>query len=195
MIVSPDTKRENRIPQGQHLLERWPVLHHGSVPEFDEKTWNFKITGLVEKELVLDFDGFMSLPRVEVFSDIHCVTRWSRLDNTWEGVSTGEIKKLVDVLPEARFVRVYGAGGFSTNLSIQDFFSEDVLFATKHDGKDLSAEHGAPLRLVVPRLYFRKSAKWATGVEFMAEDRPGFWESGGYHMHGNPWKEERYSNR
>jgi DMSO/TMAO reductase YedYZ molybdopterin-dependent catalytic subunit len=194
MIRSPDTLRDDRVPPGQHLIESWPVLHHGSVPEIDGKAWKFNISGLVEKEVVLDFDEFMALPRVEVFSDIHCVTRWSRLDNTWEGVSTSEIKDLVSILPEAKFVMVHGARGFSTNLSLDDFFSEDVLFAVKHDSKALTSEHGAPVRLVVPRLYFWKSAKWVTGVEFLSENRRGFWESGGYHMHGDPWLEERYSS-
>ncbi len=194
MIVSPDTERENRVPPGQHLLERWPVLHHGSVPEIDEKAWKFKLSGLVEREAVFTFEEFMAFPRVDVMSDIHCVTRWSRLNNTWEGVSTSGIKDRVSILPEAKYVMVHGARGFSTNLLLDDFFSEDVLFAVKHDGKDLTAEHGAPVRLVVPRLYFWKSAKWVTGVEFMAENRPGFWESKGYHMHGDPWKEERYSS-
>ncbi len=194
MIVSSDTERENRVPPGQHLLERWPVLHHGSVPEIDEKAWKFKLSGLVEREAVFTFEEFMAFPRVDVMSDIHCVTRWSRLNNTWEGVSTSEIKDRVSILPEAKYVMVHGAQGFSTNLLLDDFFSEDVLFAVKHDGKDLTAEHGAPVRLVVPKLYFWKSAKWVTGVEFMAENKPGFWESKGYHMHGDPWKEERYSS-
>ncbi len=194
MIRSPDTLREDRIPPGQHLIERWPVLHHGSVPEIDPSKWRFRIFGLVEKEVELNLEEFLELRMVEVFSDIHCVTTWSRLNNTWEGVSTNEIKSIVSIQLEAKYVMVHGARGFSTNLSFQDFFSEDVLFAVKHDGKDLTAEHGAPVRLVVPRLYFWKSAKWVTGVEFMAGDRPGFWESGGYHMHGDPWKEERYSN-
>lgn len=193
MIVSPDTLRENRTPPGQHLLERWPVLHHGVVPEIDVSAWRFSIFGLVEEERSLDFDEFLSLPRVEVLSDIHCVTRWSRLNNTWEGVGTRTIKELVSIFPEVKFVMVYGAKGFTTNLSIEEFFQEDVLFALKHDGRNLTPEHGFPMRLVVPRLYFWKSAKWVTGLEFMKDEKPGFWESNGYHIHGDPWKEERYS--
>jgi DMSO/TMAO reductase YedYZ molybdopterin-dependent catalytic subunit len=192
MIRSPDTLRDERIPPGQHLIERWPVLHHGSVPKIDPSKWTFRIFGLVENEVEFNLEEFLELRMVEVFSDIHCVTTWSRLNNTWDGVSTNEIKNLISILPEAKYVMVHGARGFSTNLSVDDFFSEDVLFAVKHDGKDLTAEHGAPVRLVVPRLYFWKSAKWVTGVEFMVEDKPGFWESGGYHMHGDPWKEERH---
>ena len=192
-IISPDTKRENRIPPGQRLVKEWPVLHAGRVPDINIEKWSFRIFGLVEKEKILNLKEFMALPMVEVFSDIHCVTSWSKLDNTWEGVSTSEIKSLVKIKGEAEFVMVHGIGGFTTNLSLEDFFAEDVLFAVKHDGKPISVEHGAPLRLVVPRLYFWKSAKWVNGIEFMAKDKPGFWESRGYHNHGDPWMEERYS--
>lgn len=125
---------------------------------------------------------------------MHCVTGWSKLDNLWEGVSTAEVRQLVAILPQARFVMVHSEGGFSTNLSLDDFFQPDVLFAMKHDGEPLQPEHGYPLRLVVPRLYLWKSAKWVLGVEFMDRDKPGFWESVGYHNHGDPWKEERYSS-
>ena len=135
----------------------------------------------------------MALPRVTVLSDIHCVTGWSKLNNLWEGVSSGVIKDLVKILPPARFLMVHGARGFTTNLPLEDFFQPDVLFALRHNHNPLSPAHGYPVRLVVPHLYFWKSAKWAVGIEFLAEDRPGFWELNGYHMHGDPWKEERYS--
>lgn len=193
-VISADTLRPDRLPPGQRLTAKWPVLHYGQVPRVDVATWTFRITGLVSGERALNFQEFVSLPMVEVLSDIHCVTSWSRYDNLWEGVSTGTIKELVVLKPEARYVMVYGAGGFSTNLPLEDFFREDVLFALKHDGQPLSAEHGGPVRLVVPHLYFWKSAKWVTGIEFMAIDRPGFWEKAGYHMHGDPWQEERYSS-
>jgi DMSO/TMAO reductase YedYZ molybdopterin-dependent catalytic subunit len=193
IIRSPDTEREVRVPPGQRVTEKWPVLHYGSVPRIEITDWRFNISGLVKQERRLGYKEFTSLPRVKVFSDIHCVTGWSRLDNLWEGVSTGEIRELVKILPEARFVIVNGAGGFTTNLSWDDFFASDVLFALAHNGQALTPEHGHPLRLVVPRLYFWKSAKWVTGIEFVARDKPGFWESAGYHNHGDPWKEERYS--
>lgn len=193
MIRSPDTERENRIPPGQKVTERWPVLQYGRIPHIDTSTWTFTISGLVKKEKTLDFEEFMALPQVEVFSDIHCVTRWSRLDNLWKGVSTSVMQDLVDILSEAHYVMVHAAGGFTTNLAVSDFFAEDVLFAVNHNGNPLSPEHGYPVRLVVPRLYFWKSAKWVTGVEFMAEDEKGFWESYGYHNRGDPWKEERYA--
>jgi DMSO/TMAO reductase YedYZ molybdopterin-dependent catalytic subunit len=193
VIKSPDTARAERVPPGQKLTEKWPALHYGSVPKIDISKWEFSIFGLVEKERKLSYQEFTALPQVKVFSDIHCVTGWSKLDNLWEGVSSGQIRELVRILPEAKFVMVHSVGGFSTNLSLDDFFQPDVLFALKHNGAPLTPEHGYPLRLVVPRLYLWKSAKWVNGLEFMAEDKLGFWESGGYHNHGDPWKEERYS--
>ncbi len=193
IIKSPDTARKDRVPPGQKLTERWPALHHGSVPKIDISKWEFNIFGLVEQERKLSYGEFTALPQAKVFSDIHCVTGWSKLDNLWEGVASEQIKELVHILPEAKFVMVHSVGGFTTNLPLDDFFQPDVLFALKHNGETLTKEHGYPLRLVVPRLYFWKSAKWVTGVEFMAEDKRGFWESGGYHNHGDPWTEERYS--
>lgn len=194
VIRSPDVERKERVPPGQSVTDKWPVLHHGSVPKIEVSRWTFKISGLVEEERRLSYQEFLSLPMVKVFSDIHCVTGWSRLDNLWEGVSTIVLKQLVTILPEAKCAIVHAAGGFTANLALSDFFKPDVLFAVKHNDKLLTPEHGFPVRLVVPRLYFWKSAKWVTGVEFIAEDKPGFWESHGYHMHGDPWKEERYSD-
>ena len=193
IIKSLDTERQNRVPPGQRLTEKWPVLHHGSVPTVDVAKWTFTISGLVEKERKLIYQEFASLPKVQVLSDIHCVTGWSKFNNLWEGVSTNEIRELVNILSEAKFVVVHSEGGFTTNLSLDDFFQPDVLFALKHDGKPLTAKHGYPVRLVVPRLYFWKSAKWVTGIKFVSEDEPGFWESAGYHNRGDPWKEQRYS--
>jgi len=193
IIKSPDILRENRIPPGQQVSMVWPVLHHGSVPDIDINQWTFRIWGLVKKERQLDFNEFTALPQIKVLSDIHCVTRWTVLDNLWEGVSTSVIKDLVAILPEAKFVMVHGVGEFTTNLPLKDFFALDVLFTLKHNGELLTPEHGYPVRLVVPRLYFWKSAKWVVGVEFMAEDKPGFWEARGYHMRGDPWKEERHT--
>lgn len=195
VIVSSDTQRKNRVPPGQRLTQSWPVLHAGKVPPFNEENWRFRIFGLVEEEVVLTFDQFRSLPMVKVHSDIHCVTGWSMLDMLWEGVSSIEIRKSVKILPQAKFVMVHAMGAYTTNLPLEEFFDEDVLFAHRVNGSDLTPEHGYPLRLVVPKLYFWKSAKWASGLEFMKENRAGFWESYGYHMHGDPWKEERYADR
>jgi DMSO/TMAO reductase YedYZ molybdopterin-dependent catalytic subunit len=193
IIVSTDTLKSNRVPPGQHLTEKWPVLHYGSAPRVDTTRWNLKIFGAVVKERNINFQEFMGLPQVKVFSDIHCVTTWSKLDNLWEGVQTATLKTLVDLKSEARFVIIHAAGSFTTNLTVEDFFQADVLLAVKHNGENISGEHGGPVRLVVPRLYFWKSAKWVTGVEFTQQDKPGFWESAGYHNHGDPWTEERYS--
>jgi DMSO/TMAO reductase YedYZ molybdopterin-dependent catalytic subunit len=192
-IISPDTERKNRVPPGQRVTGDWPVLQSSSIQHIDTSEWTFTISGLVAGEKKLDYQQFLSLERVRVFSDIHCVTTWSKLDNLWEGPSARLIKGLVEVLPEAGFVVVHAAGGFTTNLTLADFLEPDVLFALKHNDETLSPGHGYPVRLVVPRLYFWKSAKWVTGIEFVAEDRPGFWESHGYHNHGDPWREERYS--
>ena len=152
-----------------------------------------KIFGLVDKARTLSYPEFMTLPAVKVFSDIHCVTTWSKLDNLWEGVSTAELNNLVQIDSKARFVIVHAENDFTTNLAVEDFFQTDVLLACKHNNEIISTEHGGPIRLVVPRLYFWKSAKWINGLEFVEKDRPGFWESNGYHNHGDPWNEERYS--
>ena len=193
IIISEDTKRENRIPPGQHEIKSWPVLHAGSVQNVDTSKWKFKIFGLIEEEKELNYDEFMSLPKTKVFSDIHCVTTWSKLNNLWEGVSSNTLKEIVDIKKEAKYVMVHASGNFTTNLAVEDFFKPDVLFATKHNENIITSKHGAPVRLIVPRLYFWKSAKWVNGVEFIESDKPGFWESNGYHMHGDPWKEERYN--
>ena len=194
-IISPDTQRKNRLPPGQKLTEKWPVLHYGRMPSIKSAYWTFTISGLVDEERTLTYNEFLSLPQVEVFSDIHCVTTWSRYNNLWEGVSTGAIKDIIKIKPEAKYVIISGEVGFTTNLSLEDFFQPDVLFALKHDGKPLTQEHGGPVRLVVPRLYFWKSAKWVNGIKLVSRDEPGFWERAGYHMHGDPWKEEKYGGR
>lgn len=196
-IISPDTKRDERIPPHQVLTRKWPVLHAGEVPPFDLATWNFTVfpVPLVNKVVRFTWPEFTALPQTQVFADMHCVTRWSKLDNLWEGVSTRELLKHVTVSGDAKFVMIHCEYGFTTNLPIEDFFAEDCLFGLKHNGEVLSPDHGFPLRLVVPRLYAWKSAKWVRGIEFMTTDRPGFWESwsnGGYHMRGDPWTESRF---
>lgn len=193
VIISSDTKRENRIPPGQHETNKWPVLHYGSVQKIDTRDWSFKISGLVEEEKELSFVDFIKLPQSQVFSDIHCVTTWSQLNNLWKGVAATTLKEVVNILPEAKYVLIHAEKDFTTNLTLEDFFSPDVIFATSHNNQPLNAKHGGPVRLVVPLLYFWKSAKWVTGVEFLGEDKRGFWESNGYHNHGDPWLEERYS--
>lgn len=192
-IISPDTLRAQRVPPGQRLTERFPVLHYGAVPRIDLAKWRFRLSGWVAQPVELDLAQFEALPRVQLVADIHCVTGWSKLNTHWEGVPSVALRELVSLRPEARYAIVQAAGGFTTNLSLDDFFAEDVLFALKYEGEPIAPEHGAPVRLVVPRLYFWKSAKWVTGVYFRKDDQPGFWESRGYHNRGDPWKEERYS--
>lgn len=183
---------EARIPPGQVLTKKWPVLHYGDVPQIDLQQWRFRIFGLVDQEVTLTYPEFMRLPRTKVTCDIHCVTRWSRLDNEFEGVLARDVLRLARLKPEARYAMIHAEGGFTTNLPLADLMRDDVLFAFRCNGEDLTPEHGWPLRLVVPHLYFWKSAKWVTGIELMAEDKPGFWEQQGYHMYGDPWKEQRY---
>jgi len=194
-IVSPDVLRPERIPPRQALTRKWPVLHAGTVPSFDGARWSFHIFGLVEEPWECSYDEFLALPCVQVRADMHCVTRWSKLDNVWEGVSTREVLSHVKPHPQAKFVMVHCEQGFTTNLPLEDFLSEDCLFAWKHNGQDLEPDHGYPLRLVIPRLYAWKSAKWVRGLELLEKDRAGFWEQwdhGGYHMRGDPWLEQRF---
>ena len=192
-IISPDTGRARRIPPGQAETKKWPVLHYGEVPNADLATWNFTIAGEVEAPVQMTFEEFRNLPWVDVKCDIHCVTRWSRLNNTFSGPSVRTVMEKAKLKPSAKFALIVCEQGFTTNLPIAEFMDEDCLFALEHDGKPLTPDHGYPVRLVVPKLYFWKSAKWVRGVELMPADVPGFWEQNGYHMHGDPWTEERHS--
>jgi DMSO/TMAO reductase YedYZ molybdopterin-dependent catalytic subunit len=184
---------QERLPQGQVLTRKWPVLTYGDTPTVDLRSWSFRCFGLVEQPLSWTWPDFLQLPREENTSDIHCVTRWSRFDNRWEGVAVCEILRRVRVRPEAVAVMVHADPGYTTNLLLSDLTGDDVLLAIKHDGEDLPAEHGGPCRLVVPRLYFWKSAKWVRGFEFLDHNAPGFWELNGYHLRADPWQEERFA--
>src|SRR5882724_12104453 len=188
-----EMKQAGRLPPGQALTLKWPVLHYGSLPRFDPATWDFKVTGLVETSLRLTWQEFNRLPRMAVTRDFHCVTRWSRFDNRWEGVAFREILRRVRLKPGAAFVLVHAEQGFTANVPLADLDRDDVLFATHHDGVPLTLDHGYPLRLVVPHLYAWKSVNWARALEFLDHDQPGFWEQNGYHMYGDPWKEQRHS--
>lgn len=194
VIVSPDTERGQRIPPGQSRTKKWPILDASGAPQVALDQWRFRISGLVSNPREWDWNEFVKFPRVKVFADFHCVTRWSRLGNLWEGVSTRElVERAGGVLPAARYVLVTGYDDeWTTNLPLSDFLAEDALVALYHDGEPISAEHGGPARLIVPRLYAWKSAKWVAGVEFLEKDRAGFWEANGYHMRGDPWTQERY---
>ncbi|ALS24054.1 MULTISPECIES: sulfite oxidase-like oxidoreductase [Paenibacillus] len=183
----------DRIPPGQTLTTGFPVLHYGDVPYYrDMSKWNLRIFGLVEEEVTLSYNEFMSLPRQEYKNDIHCVTTWSKLDNVWEGVAVSTVMERVKLKPEARYVMLHAEQGWTTNLPIEDFTRETSFFGIKHGGELLTPEHGYPVRMVVPHLYFWKSAKWLRGIEFMEKDKPGFWERNGYHMYGDPWQSQRY---
>ncbi len=189
----PETVSD-RVPPGQFVTDKFPVLHYGSVPRVDLSRWDFRVFGLVEQPLTLDWAAFRALPETTIHRDIHCVTRWSKLDTTWSGVSWRDFLRVLDVRPkaEASHVMFHCENGFTTNVSLEVLDDDDTMFAWHYDGKPLDAEHGWPLRALVPKRYFWKSAKWVRGVEFMAGDRPGFWEMNGYHMEGDPWLEERF---
>jgi DMSO/TMAO reductase YedYZ molybdopterin-dependent catalytic subunit len=181
-----------RLPPGQYLTEKWPVLHAGSVPSTDLATWDFRVFGEVENERTLTWDELTALPATENVQDIHCVTRWSRFDTSFKGVHWRELAPLVAPKPTARFVVAHAEQGYTTNVPISFLEDDDALVAFEADGEPLTLEHGWPLRLVIPGKYFWKSAKWLRGLELTSTDRPGFWERYGYHNEADPWKEERY---
>jgi DMSO/TMAO reductase YedYZ molybdopterin-dependent catalytic subunit len=182
-----------RLPDGQRLTQDWPVLTYGGVPHIDLATWEFRIFGLVEAEVKLSWAQFSALPQAHDVSDIHCVTTWSRYDNEWDGVLFRDVLALAKVSPEAKHVMFHSYGGYTTNVPLDELMGDDTMFAHTHNGRPIEPEHGGPLRGVVPKLYFWKSAKWVRGIELLPDERPGFWEMYGYHIHGDPWTEERYS--
>jgi len=194
VIVSPDTRRAQRVPPGQSRTRKWPVLDASGAPDVALDRWKFYLGGKVGRRVEWNWEEFQKLPRVKVFSDFHCVTRWSRLGNLWEGVATHElVGRAGGAQPDAHFALAYGYdGGWTTNMPLEDFLAEDALVAFLHDGEPITTEHGGPARLIVPRLYAWKSAKWVAGIELLDRDQAGFWERNGYHMHGDPWGEERY---
>ena len=182
-----------RLPPGQYLTEKWPVLHAGDVAHVDAATWTLRIFGEVVEEVTLDYEQLRALPATEIRTDIHCVTRWSRFDAGFRGVHWRELAKLCRPTAGARFVVAHAEHGFTTNVPLASIEAEGALLATHADGEPLTADHGAPLRLVVPGKYFWKSAKWLRGLELSAADQPGFWERYGYSNDADPWKEERYA--
>ncbi len=182
------------IPPGQYRTEKFPVLHYGSVPRTDLTTWDFRVWGEVDSPFTLTWDQLKALPRKTVHTDIHCVTRWSKLDTDWQGVPIQEILALAQLRPAARFVVAHAEQGYTANLPLEVLDDDDVLLADTFGGEPLELEHGYPLRLLVPKRYFWKSAKWIRGLEFIAQDRLGFWERYGYNNDADPWKEERFSD-
>ena len=188
-----DAAVADRIPPGQYRTEKFPVLHYGSVPKIDLATWDFKVYGQVDSPLTLTWDQFKALPRKTVETDIHCVTRWTKLDTTWEGVPIQHVLELAQLRPEVSHVVAHSEQGYTANVPLAVLDDDDVLLADTFDGQPLEPEHGYPLRLVVPKRYFWKSAKWIRGLEFLDHDQLGFWERYGYNNDADPWKEERYS--
>ena len=201
--LEEQSKRQGRLPPGQSLTQKFPVLHYGPVPAFNPATWDFRIWGEVEEEIKWTWDEFNRLPRSTITMDIHCVTRWSKLDTTWEGVSVRMLidQGLIRLKPSARYVVQHAEHGFTVNLPLEVVLADNFLLATQYNGQPLTAEHGAPLRGVVGHIperedlmtpYFWKGAKWLRGLEFLAHDQPGFWEQAGYHNEADVWKEERF---
>jgi DMSO/TMAO reductase YedYZ molybdopterin-dependent catalytic subunit len=182
-----------RLPPGQYLTEKWPVLHAGTVPETDLATWDFRVFGEVEHEITLSYDELRALPTTELTLDIHCVTRWSRFDTSFKGVHWRELAKLVRPKPSAEFVLAHAEQRFTSNVPLEALETDDALIAWEADGGPLTPDHGWPLRLVVGSRYFWKSAKWLRGLELLTADQPGFWERYGYHNDADYRKEERYS--
>lgn len=189
-----DEGRENRLPPGQRLVENWPVLDLGVQPVIDASNWTLTIDGLVAETAQWSFADFMAQPQSEFLSDMHCVTQWSRYDNHWVGVSSRDLLNLVRPLDKASHVIFHSYDGYTTNVKLSVFADSDVLLAHTWEGKPITREHGGPVRIIIPKWYLWKSAKWLKRIEFVEADQPGFWEVRGYHNEGDPWKEERYSN-
>jgi DMSO/TMAO reductase YedYZ molybdopterin-dependent catalytic subunit len=188
-----DGPHTRRLPPGQHLVTNWPVLDLGQHPGIPREQWRLQIYGAVEQPLLLDWDAMMALPQSASVSDIHCVTTWSRYDNNWEGVRTRDLLAATRPHPDVRYVVLHSHDNYTTNLALEDFAAEESLLAHSWSGQPLAREHGGPARMVVPHLYFWKSAKWIRDIEFRTADSPGFWEVRGYHNRADPWLEERYS--
>ena len=191
-IKKVTTPQGDRVPPGQFLTEKWPVLTYGPTPHIKPSEWRFKVWGEVELEREFTWDEFLALGVNDLTADFHCVTQFSTLDSEWEGVKFLDLLKHIKVKPSAKYVMAHCYGGYTSNLPLEAMADDDVLFAFKHNGEPLAAEHGGPMRLVVPKRYAWKSAKWVNGVEFMADDRMGFWEQRGYNNNADPWKEERF---
>ena len=187
-------EQKKRVPPGQYVTQKWPVLHYGSVPGTSLATWNFRVWGEVENPFSITWEEFRQMPRKSVHADIHCVTRWSRLDTDWEGVPIQHVLERAKLKPSAHFVLAHCEQGYTANLPLEVLDDDDVMLADIADGAPLTPEHGYPLRLLVPKRYFWKSAKWIRGLQFLPQDQLGFWERYGYNNSADPWKEERFSD-
>lgn len=187
-----EMRQRRRLPPGQREVKNWPVLDLGTHPNVPAKEWEMRVGGLVERPVTWRWDDLMAQPKFSHVSDIHCVTAWSRYDNRWDGVSGRQLLSVVEPKASAKFIVFKSYDGYSTNVPLEHFADEDVLLATHWEGQPLSRDHGGPVRVVIPKLYFWKSAKWVRHIWFTDKDAPGFWEVRGYHNLGDPWKEQRY---
>ncbi|MDX1993542.1 MAG: sulfite oxidase-like oxidoreductase [bacterium] len=190
-----EMKKSGRLPPGQSLTNKFPVLTYGPIPKFNPEAWDLRVFGLVNQEMRWTWDEFLKLPTVQITVDIHCVTRWSKFDTAWEGVRFSDFVELFGIKPEVQHVIAHCDYGYTTNVPLEDMMRPDVLLAYKYGGEFLEPDHGAPVRTLVPHLYFWKSAKFLRALEFSHVDKPGFWEQAGYHNYGDPFKEERYGRR
>jgi DMSO/TMAO reductase YedYZ molybdopterin-dependent catalytic subunit len=190
-----EMKKSGRLPPGQSLTNKFPVLTYGPIPKFNPESWDLRVFGLVNQEMRWTWDEFLKLPTVQITVDIHCVTRWSKFDTAWEGVRFSDFVELFGIKPEVQHVIAHCDYGYTTNVPLEDMMRPDVLLAYKYGGEFLEPDHGAPVRTLVPHLYFWKSAKFLRALEFSHVDKPGFWEQAGYHNYGDPFKEERYGRR
>jgi DMSO/TMAO reductase YedYZ molybdopterin-dependent catalytic subunit len=192
-VPTVDPALARRLPPGQVLTERFPILHEGEVPVYDLETWTLRVFGEVDRDVTLSYADIMAMPQTTITCDIHCVTRWSRFDNRFTGVRFRDFLAAAGVTPQGRYVMLHGDYGYTANVALTDLDRDDVLLAHSFDGAPLTDKHGWPLRLIVPQLYFWKSVKWLRGIEFMNENKPGFWEQNGFHLNGDPFREERFS--
>lgn len=192
-VPAVDPALARRLPPGQVLTERFPILHEGDVPEYDMEQWTLRVFGEVDREVTLRYADILAMPQKTVTRDIHCVTRWSRFDNAFTGVGFREFMQAIGVTPRSSYVMLHGDHDYTANLALSDLDRDDVLLAHSFEGEQLTDKHGWPLRLVVPHLYFWKSVKWLRGIEFITENKPGFWEQNGFHINGDPFLEERFS--
>ena len=183
-----------RLPPGQYVTERFPVLHVGDVPEYGPGQWDLTINGLVDQSFTIGLDELKAMPSVTLTFDIHCVTKWSKFDTSWTGVPVRDLLARAGVQKSAKFVIEHAEFGYTTNLPLADITTEQAIVAYAYEGEAIEAIHGGPVRIVLPHLYFWKSAKWVRSLELIDKDRPGFWEHNGYHMYGDPFKEQRHTH-
>jgi DMSO/TMAO reductase YedYZ molybdopterin-dependent catalytic subunit len=188
-----DASLGERVPHGQFVTDRFPILHEGDVPEYDLSKWSLRIFGEVDAEKIVHYEDLLALPQTQIVCDIHCVTRWSKLDTVWEGVLFRDFLSHYNIQPKGKYIMLHADNDYDTNVPLEELMGDHILLALKYNDQPLTAKHGWPLRLVVPHLYFWKSAKWLRGIEFMKEDRPGFWERNGFHNEADPFQEQRFS--